>query len=89
MCYSPHTTISHARVMTSNTEGMCIRILDAYDNDSPRQVRATIVTKGEFQDLLEQTLCNESSSRFIPVGDGRSVTRLVLKPTEKMFCMEH
>ena len=26
--------------------------------DSPRQVRATIVTKGEFQDLLERTLCN-------------------------------
>ncbi len=36
--------------------------------DSPRQVRATIVTKGEFQDLLERTLCNESSSRFIQNG---------------------
>ncbi len=27
--------------------------------DSPRQVWYTIVTMGEFQDLLEQTLCNE------------------------------
>ncbi len=36
--------------------------------DSPRQVRATIVTKGEFQDQLEQSLCNEFSSRFIENG---------------------
>ncbi len=33
--------------------------------DSPRQVRAIIVMKGEFQDLSERTLCNEFSSRFI------------------------
>ena len=36
--------------------------------DSLRQVRATIVTKGELQDLLERTLCNELSSRFIQNG---------------------
>ncbi len=33
--------------------------------DSPRQVRATIVTKGEFHDLLELTLCNESSFSLV------------------------
>ncbi len=32
--------------------------------DSPRQVRAIIVTKGEIQDLSERTLCNEFSSRI-------------------------
>ncbi len=36
--------------------------------DSPRQVQATIVTKGEFQSLLERTLCNESISKFIQNG---------------------
>ncbi len=35
---------------------------------------ATIVTKGEIQDLLERTLCNESSSRFIlHLGHGPSI----------------
>ena len=28
------------------------------NKDLPQQVQATILTKGEFQDLLERTLCN-------------------------------
>ena len=36
--------------------------------DSLRQVRVTIVTKGEFQDLLERTLCNVFSSKCIQNG---------------------
>ncbi len=32
-------------------------------NDSLRKVRVTFVTKGEFPDLLERTLCNEFSSK--------------------------
>ncbi len=39
---------------------------------SPCQVRAIIVTKGEFQDLSERTLCNEFSSTFIQMD--RSAT---------------
>ena len=39
-------------------------ILGPIHYDSPRQVRAIIVTKGEFQDLSERTLCREFSSTF-------------------------
>ncbi len=35
------------------------------DIDLLCQVRATIVKKGEFQDVLELTLCNEFPSTFI------------------------
>ena len=41
-------------------------ITNSNPNDSLRQVRVTIVTKGEFQDLLERTLdlCNLFSSKM-------------------------
>ena len=34
-------------------------------HDLKRHIRVIIVTKGEIQDLLERTLCNEFSSKLI------------------------
>ncbi len=34
-------------------------------HDSKHHIRVIIVTKGEVQDLLERTLCNEFSSKLI------------------------
>ncbi len=39
-----------------------------HNADSVWQVRVTIVAKGEFQELLEQTLCNVFSSKCIQNG---------------------
>ena len=49
--------------------------MDITDYDSPRQVWAIIVTKGEFQDLSGRTLCNEFSSTFIAVTFFLSISR--------------